>query len=258
MSLYQRRYTDMPRPVVNLGRGRCMLWLRSEMEQWASGLAAQRPDETQATRDPSLIGFRARSEWSSFEKVVLLDQRSLSTWRSSTPDPVTVADGRRRIGSTPAGGDAGSTERPANCRNRRLSTGRMRISTRTRPEPVKFPQVSARSAGARSPIRAEGASGRQARPRVGCVGDALIITDRADARFVAKVLTRAFPLTSRNVIARHSPGTRDTIVFSKATVSPGFSTRKQNKPRAPPRRIVRIRPERHRMDGGPASDLDRA
>jgi glutathione-regulated potassium-efflux system ancillary protein KefG len=40
VSLYQRRYADMPRPVVNLGRGRCMLWLRSEVEQWATKLAA--------------------------------------------------------------------------------------------------------------------------------------------------------------------------------------------------------------------------
>jgi predicted DNA-binding transcriptional regulator AlpA len=36
VSLYQRRYGDMPRPVVNLGRGRCMLWLRPEIERWAA------------------------------------------------------------------------------------------------------------------------------------------------------------------------------------------------------------------------------
>jgi predicted DNA-binding transcriptional regulator AlpA len=35
VSLYQRRYPDMPRPVVTLGRGRCMLWLRPEVEAWA-------------------------------------------------------------------------------------------------------------------------------------------------------------------------------------------------------------------------------
>ena len=34
VSLYQRRYPDMPRPVVNLGRGRCKLWVRSDMERW--------------------------------------------------------------------------------------------------------------------------------------------------------------------------------------------------------------------------------
>jgi predicted DNA-binding transcriptional regulator AlpA len=38
VSLYQRRYPDMPRPVVKLGRGRCMLWLRPEIEKWASEL----------------------------------------------------------------------------------------------------------------------------------------------------------------------------------------------------------------------------
>jgi predicted DNA-binding transcriptional regulator AlpA len=40
VSLYQRRYADMPRPVVTLGRGRCMLWLRSELEEWANELVA--------------------------------------------------------------------------------------------------------------------------------------------------------------------------------------------------------------------------
>lgn len=34
VSLYQRRYRDMPRPVVDLGRGRCKLWVRSDMERW--------------------------------------------------------------------------------------------------------------------------------------------------------------------------------------------------------------------------------
>lgn len=38
VSLYQRRYSDMPRPVVTLGRGRCMLWLRPEIERWAHEL----------------------------------------------------------------------------------------------------------------------------------------------------------------------------------------------------------------------------
>ena len=34
VSLYQRRYPDMPRPVVDLGRGRCKMWLRSEVAKW--------------------------------------------------------------------------------------------------------------------------------------------------------------------------------------------------------------------------------
>ena len=37
VSEYQARYQDMPRPVVNLGRGRPMLWLRPEVERWAAG-----------------------------------------------------------------------------------------------------------------------------------------------------------------------------------------------------------------------------
>jgi predicted DNA-binding transcriptional regulator AlpA len=35
VSLYQRRYHDMPRPVIDLGQGRCKLWSREEVETWA-------------------------------------------------------------------------------------------------------------------------------------------------------------------------------------------------------------------------------
>jgi hypothetical protein len=35
VSTYQRRYADMPRPVINLGRGRCKMWLRPEIVTWA-------------------------------------------------------------------------------------------------------------------------------------------------------------------------------------------------------------------------------
>ena len=35
VSLYQRRYAAMPRPVIDLGRGRCKMWLRNEIEAWA-------------------------------------------------------------------------------------------------------------------------------------------------------------------------------------------------------------------------------
>lgn len=34
VSRYQRRYPDMPRPVIDLGRGRPRLWLRSQMVSW--------------------------------------------------------------------------------------------------------------------------------------------------------------------------------------------------------------------------------
>jgi glutathione-regulated potassium-efflux system ancillary protein KefG len=34
VSLYQRRYPDMPRPVVERGGARTKLWLRSDMERW--------------------------------------------------------------------------------------------------------------------------------------------------------------------------------------------------------------------------------
>jgi len=39
VSLYQRRYSDMPRPVVDLGRGRCKMWLLPEIQAWNSGRA---------------------------------------------------------------------------------------------------------------------------------------------------------------------------------------------------------------------------
>jgi predicted DNA-binding transcriptional regulator AlpA len=36
VSVYQHRYLEMPRPVVDLGRGRPKLWLRPEVERWAT------------------------------------------------------------------------------------------------------------------------------------------------------------------------------------------------------------------------------
>ena len=34
VSLYQKRYADMPRPVVDLGQGRCKMWLKPEIRSW--------------------------------------------------------------------------------------------------------------------------------------------------------------------------------------------------------------------------------
>lgn len=36
VSSYQRRYPDMPRSVVDLGKGRCKMWLRSEVLLWSA------------------------------------------------------------------------------------------------------------------------------------------------------------------------------------------------------------------------------
>jgi len=36
VSLYQRRYPDMPRPVIDLGANRPHLWLRRAIEAWTS------------------------------------------------------------------------------------------------------------------------------------------------------------------------------------------------------------------------------
>ena len=35
VSTYQRRYPDMPRPVIDLGRGRCKMWLKQDIIAWA-------------------------------------------------------------------------------------------------------------------------------------------------------------------------------------------------------------------------------
>jgi glutathione-regulated potassium-efflux system ancillary protein KefG len=35
VSLYQSRYPDMPRPLIDRGPGRPMLWSRREIERWA-------------------------------------------------------------------------------------------------------------------------------------------------------------------------------------------------------------------------------
>ena len=34
VSTYLRRYEDMPRPVIERGRGRTRLWLRPDIEAW--------------------------------------------------------------------------------------------------------------------------------------------------------------------------------------------------------------------------------
>ena len=39
VSLYQRRYPTMPRPIVVLGNGRTRIWLRSEVEAWKASRA---------------------------------------------------------------------------------------------------------------------------------------------------------------------------------------------------------------------------
>jgi glutathione-regulated potassium-efflux system ancillary protein KefG len=51
VSKYQTRYPDMPRPVVSLGPGRPMLWLRPEIERWHTKTTAQ--GRTRLGRRPS-------------------------------------------------------------------------------------------------------------------------------------------------------------------------------------------------------------
>ena len=52
VSEYQAKYEDMPRPVIDLGRGRSRLWLRSEIERWYAGPG-------QECRDARLLTTRA-------------------------------------------------------------------------------------------------------------------------------------------------------------------------------------------------------
>lgn len=35
VSAYQKRYPEMPRPIIELGRGRPRLWLRPQILAWA-------------------------------------------------------------------------------------------------------------------------------------------------------------------------------------------------------------------------------
>jgi predicted DNA-binding transcriptional regulator AlpA len=35
VSVYRKRYEDFPQPVVDMGKGRCLLWLRHDVEAWA-------------------------------------------------------------------------------------------------------------------------------------------------------------------------------------------------------------------------------
>jgi predicted DNA-binding transcriptional regulator AlpA len=35
VSVYRSRYEDFPAPVIDLGKGRPMLWLRADVEAWA-------------------------------------------------------------------------------------------------------------------------------------------------------------------------------------------------------------------------------
>jgi len=50
VSVYQHRYDDMPRPVLDLGEGRVELWLRPEIERWAADQVAR--GRTRRKREP--------------------------------------------------------------------------------------------------------------------------------------------------------------------------------------------------------------
>lgn len=35
VSVYRKRYPDFPSPIIE--KGRCLLWVRAEVQQWATG-----------------------------------------------------------------------------------------------------------------------------------------------------------------------------------------------------------------------------
>jgi predicted DNA-binding transcriptional regulator AlpA len=37
VSTYRKRHDDFPAPVVDMGAGRCLLWLRADVEAWSAG-----------------------------------------------------------------------------------------------------------------------------------------------------------------------------------------------------------------------------
>jgi glutathione-regulated potassium-efflux system ancillary protein KefG len=43
--VYQGRYPDMPRPILDRGANRARLWLRQEVEDWARGRDLPRNSE---------------------------------------------------------------------------------------------------------------------------------------------------------------------------------------------------------------------
>jgi predicted DNA-binding transcriptional regulator AlpA len=37
VSVYRSRYATFPQPLIDRGTGRCLLWLRADVETWAKG-----------------------------------------------------------------------------------------------------------------------------------------------------------------------------------------------------------------------------
>jgi predicted DNA-binding transcriptional regulator AlpA len=42
VSTYRGRYGDFPVPIIEKGAGRCVLWLRSDVEQWRASRQGER------------------------------------------------------------------------------------------------------------------------------------------------------------------------------------------------------------------------
>ena len=42
VSVYRSRYDDFPSPVIIKGSGKCVLWLRADIEAWKTGRSGNR------------------------------------------------------------------------------------------------------------------------------------------------------------------------------------------------------------------------
>ena len=100
-------------------------WTRAALAECPLGTAR----ESRRRRAGRWRGRRSTWSWSTF-KVCSFDRAIPRTCRAWTPDPVTAwMDGRHRIGSTPAAGDAGSANTPASRCSLRLPRSRTRPAT---------------------------------------------------------------------------------------------------------------------------------
>lgn len=50
VSAYRGKYADFPEPYIEKSGGKCILWLRSDIERWAAGHRRQRGPEPGTTR----------------------------------------------------------------------------------------------------------------------------------------------------------------------------------------------------------------
>ena len=121
VSEYQARYPEMPRPVLDRRKGRLKLWLRPEVDRWATGHRYR----AAARGRPRLRPER------SLPKSIHPNPCVPGPIRPSTRSRAGHAlEGRVPVGTNPAGGGGVSPALPANCGSSRLNCGRTSPATR--------------------------------------------------------------------------------------------------------------------------------